>query len=131
MKKLTLLLAGIVIGGMLTGVASAGVDYLTKKEGDKRYLGLTKTVVEHGWADSVATDLKVNCPNGYSAIGGGVSIQGPTDKNTVTANEPFVPTGQPGELPQGSYGKSVGWYGRVLNTDTIGYGFTVTAVCSR
>ncbi|MDP8910058.1 MAG: hypothetical protein M3N47_13305 [Chloroflexota bacterium] len=106
-------------------------NFYTKRETDSRYLRGTITVI--GSSDSVGPGTfgvsRVQCPDGYQAIGGGVD---PHNVKTmvVTSSAPAINGVRTIFHPDGQNPAANGWQGSVRNNDTTPLSFKVVVICA-
>ncbi len=120
-----LTVALLAMGALAVTPATAG-KFLTKKRGDKRYLGNTTEVTS---SSSLAPDtgavVTVLCPPGQQAAGGGASS--PYQYPGSPSQEAIITTET---KPVVSGGRSVGWTSEVVNASpTTTIQVTAKAVC--
>jgi hypothetical protein len=123
-RAVSILVLGLLLGSVGSGVGVAAQKGLTKKKADKKFLQNTTVVQQTGAAGGTqAVPMSVNCPPGFQAVGGG-------------ADSPAVYTGGSDAAimfesrPVQSGARSVGWYVEVIGVGT-GQNVTVYAVCSK
>ena len=102
------------------------------------YLGDTLTVIDASIANvgDRPAGLTVDCPTGYTAVGGGVDTPDDVDGLVVAASSPLIETETGPEratapLAEGLHGKATGWYGAVWNDGASLSAYFVTALCAR
>ena len=148
-KGIALLLMGMVLGAALITPAGAHVGgtvshlwtqhikpkvtslVYTKAQSNARYLGNTVTVVA---SDTVANGgfatLTVDCPTGYTAVGGGVDPFGVLTMD-VTSSNPLIQDTRTLLTGDGQQGKATGWMGAVTNTSGSTKSYKVSVICAR
>jgi hypothetical protein len=118
----------------VAGVLPETAGYYTRLQSDARYLRGTVTVVKSApVGPDTSVDLRVDCPSGYQAIGGGVDVQ---DQFNVTtqSSAPVIEGNRTWFASDSQHAAASGWYGAVYNWDVDGVGatfaFKVAAICA-
>jgi hypothetical protein len=121
-------IAGLVIGALAVGALAAtpavAGKFLTKKRGDKLFLGnTTEATATSTVAAGTGATITVNCPPGLQATDGGADSPAlfdgsGTEAMLVAESAPVV-----------SAGRSVGWTTEVVNLGSNPLTITGHAVC--
>ena len=107
-------------------------DYYTKSQANDRYLRGTLTRVASNSVPALASaDVKVNCPEGYQATGGGVDSH---DLNVlyVTSSSPLYEGDvRLRDVTEGDHVAAVGWFVSAYNSSTSAvFPLKVAVICS-
>ena len=129
-RSLPLILVGLIAGAFLLSPAvGQAAAFLTKKRGDRRFLGNTvvvtaqATVPSTGGGSATGASINVPCPSGRQATGGGL------DSPITTTSSEFVLIQESKAILSGA--RSVGWNVEVLNfSSTSAVTVTAYAVCA-
>jgi hypothetical protein len=121
-----LTVALLAMGALAVTPATAG-KFLTKKRGDKRFLGnTTEVTTTQSVAPQTGAVVTALCPAGQQATGGGAST--PYQYPGSPSSEAIVTTES---KPVVSGSQSVGWTSEVINaSDTTTIQVTAEAVCA-
>jgi hypothetical protein len=125
-RMVSILVLGLLLGSVGSGVVVAAQKGLTKKKADKKLLQNTTIVQQTGTVGMPnASPVSVNCPAGSQAVGGGadspafVGGGGGMDARIMFESRPIQ-----------SGARSVGWYVEAVGAGA-GTQVTVYAVCSK
>ena len=124
-RSLPLILVGLIAGAFLLSPAvGQAAAFLTKKRGDRRFLGNTVVVTAQATVATMnGASINVPCPSGRQATGGGL------DSPITTTNSEFVLIQESKAILSGA--RSVGWNVEVLNvSSTSAVTVTAYAVCA-
>jgi hypothetical protein len=121
-RSVAVITLGLMVGSVGTGVGIAALKGVTKKKADRKFLQNT-TVAQQTFTvgGGSVSQLSVNCPAGFQAVGGGIDSPSLYPSGIVIATE---------QRPIQAGPRSVGWYVEAAGS---GPGTTVTvyAVCSK
>lgn len=124
-RSLPLILVGLIAGAFLLSPAvGQAAAFLTKKRGDRRFLGNTVVVTAQATvATSSGATINVPCPAGRQATGGGADSPHTSDNSSATLiqESKAIQTGA----------RSTGWNVEIINLSAPTTTFTAYAICSR
>lgn len=122
-RSVSIIVIGLMLGSVGSGVGIAALKGVTKKKADKKFLQST-TIVQQTFPVNISTvtPLSVPCPPGYQAVGGGID-----SPSTHTGGIEMIATEQ---RPILSGARSTGWYVEAAGTGAAS-SVTVYAVCSK
>ena len=117
---------------MKSGVLPDISDYYTKAESTARYLRGTITRVASNSVPALASaDVKVNCPEGYQATGGGVDSHDPNVLFVTSSSPLYEGNARLRDTTEGDHVAAVGWYASAYNSSgTAIFPLKVAVICS-
>jgi len=115
-----------------SGVLPDISDYYTKAQANNRYLrGTITRVASNSVPAGASADVKILCPDGYQATGGGVDSHAP-DVLFVTSSSPiYAGDVRLRDVTGGNHVAAVGWYASAFNSGlTAVFPLKVAVICS-
>ncbi|MGA9761087.1 MAG: hypothetical protein WBQ14_01510 [Gaiellaceae bacterium] len=117
---------------MKSGVLPDMSDYYTQSEALSRFLrGTVTRVASNSVSAGASGDVKVTCPSGYEAIGGGVdshqaNVLYVTSSSPIYANDVRL-----ADVTDGDHVAAVGWFVSAFNTGPVAVSpLKVAVICS-
>ena len=117
---------------MKSGVLPDISDYYTKSQANDRYLRGTITRVASNSVSALASgDVKVNCPDGYQATGGGVDSHDPNVLYVTSSSPLYAGDVRLRDVTEGDHVAAVGWFVSAYNSSTSAvFPLKVAVICS-